>query len=105
MLAGRHAFSLWTAWHYGGKDPFRLYRMLDDDYRPMWNPSLEAERPRYPERVRRFMYGLGRASAIIDGKMEDRKPFREAQKQPQRRPVEKGMIYGPRGEVLSAAVA
>jgi hypothetical protein len=101
VLAGRTAFALWTAWHYGGEEPFRLYRMLDENYRPIWNPALEPEFPRHPQRVRHFIYGLGRASAIIEGKMEDKMPLRGGRASAGRGPVEKGVIYGPDGEVLS----
>jgi hypothetical protein len=83
--------------------------MLDEDYRPRWQTPegerLAPERPRHPERVRRFMYGLGRASAIIDGKMEDKKPYAAfaAQRDRALNPSpgrERPVLYGPRGEVL-----
>jgi hypothetical protein len=104
VLAGRTTFSLWTAWHYAGVDPYRLYRMLDDDYRPVWNSEHAPERPRHPERLRRFMYGLGRASAIIDGKMEDPMPFRGKQVRKGRPEAEgKGerVILDHKGDVIA----
>ncbi len=95
---------MWAAWHYGGEDPYRLYNMLDVDYRPVGNPEAAPRPPRYPDRLQRFMYGLVRASAIIDGKMKDR-PWSETPEpqRPQRdRLAEREKtLYGPRGDVLS----
>lgn len=97
---------MWAAWHYGGEDPYRLYHMLDEAYRPIGSPDAAARPPRYPDRLQRFMYGLAKASAIIEGKMKDR-PYME-QDAPQRPDRERlserekaATLYGPRGEVLS----
>lgn len=50
------------------------------------------------------MYGLGRASAIIEGKMEDKRPFARRIERPKGTlddAVKGRTIFGPRGEVLS----
>jgi hypothetical protein len=97
---------LWAAWHYGGADPYRLYNMLDEAYRPIGQPDAEPRPPRFPDRLQRFMYGLAKASAVIDGKVKD-EPYVEAAgpPRPQRRRLTEqeklATVYGPRGEVLS----
>jgi hypothetical protein len=53
------ARGLYLAWRYGGADPFRLYHGLDDDYRPLEDPSLPAIRPVRPQSVTAFIYACG----------------------------------------------
>lgn len=97
---------MWAAWHYGGEDPYRLYNMLGSDYRPLWAPHAAAIPPRYPERLQRFMYGLARASAIMEGKLKD-VPYmaKDPAPRPSRARLTDGQktrpIYGPHGDVLS----
>lgn len=62
---------MFFAWRYGSEEPWRLYNGLDSDYRRLHDPALPAVRPRYPDRLRAFMYGCGKAAAIMEGKMKD----------------------------------
>lgn len=70
-MGGGEAWLLYCGWRYGGEDPWRLRHMLDSDYRRVADPSLPAVRPRYPGRVRSFMYACAKVAVIIDGKMKD----------------------------------
>lgn len=95
---------MWAAWHYGGEDPYCLYNMLDAAYRPVWNPEAPAILPRFPERLQRFMYGLAKASAVIDGKLKDRPYMDPAPRAPVRPRLTTEQkvrpIYGPTGDVI-----
>lgn len=59
------------AWRYGGEDPWRLYNALDADYRPLEHPERPPMRPRYPTRLRSFMYACAEMAAIMDNRMSD----------------------------------
>lgn len=65
---------IFTAWRYGGEDPWRLYNDLDGDYRPLADPERPAVRPKYPVRVRHFVYACGAVAAMIEGKVKDTRP-------------------------------
>jgi hypothetical protein len=40
----------------------------------VWDPELPAVRPRFPDRVKAFVYGCAKAAAIIEGKMSNKRP-------------------------------
>jgi hypothetical protein len=40
-------------------DPYRLYNGLGEDYRPLGQPDAAPRPPRFPERVRAFLYACG----------------------------------------------
>lgn len=61
---------MFAAWRYGGEDPWRLYNLLDAAYRPLANPTRAPVRPKFPMRVRAFMYACARAALIMEGKMD-----------------------------------
>jgi hypothetical protein len=69
IAAGGEAFHLWAAWRFGGEDPWRLYNMLDPDFRPVGASDLPPVRPRHPRRLKAFVYACARASARFDGKV------------------------------------
>jgi len=50
---------LFLAWRYGGEDPYRLYNGLDGNFRPLGYPEADPAPPRYPTRLRHFLYGCG----------------------------------------------
>ena len=50
---------MFLAWRYGGEDPYRTYNGLDADYRPLGQPHEEPRAPKYPTRLRMFLYGCG----------------------------------------------
>jgi len=60
---------LFLAWRYGGDDPYRTYNGLGEDYRPLGHPELPAHPPRYPTRLRHFVYGCGLFAAEHDAKL------------------------------------
>ena len=60
-MAGGEARALYNAWRYGGHDPYRLYNLLDDNYRPM-DVGGEPRRPLHPSRVRAFIYGCAKVA-------------------------------------------
>ena len=67
ILTCGEAWALYSAWRYGGTDPWRLYNLLDADFRPLWDPKLAPVRPLTPTRLRAFMYACGRVAAKMDG--------------------------------------
>jgi hypothetical protein len=60
---------LFLAWRYGGEDPYRLYNGLDADYRPLGHPDELSRPPRYPSRLRHFLYGAGLFASEIEAKL------------------------------------
>lgn len=58
---------MWAAWHFGGEDPWRLYNMLDEDYRPVAAPERGPIRPQNPRRVKAFLYACANYSARTAG--------------------------------------
>jgi hypothetical protein len=60
---------LFLAWRYGGEDPYKTYNGLDADYRPLGHPDQEPRLPRYPSRLRHFLYGAGLFAAEIEAKL------------------------------------
>jgi hypothetical protein len=60
---------LFLAWRYGREDPYRLYNGLDADYRPLGHPEEEPRPPRYPTRLRHFLYGAGLFGMDMDAKL------------------------------------
>lgn len=44
--------------------------MLDDDYRPLRDPSAELVRPKHPERLRHLMDAFAMVALILDGKVK-----------------------------------
>jgi hypothetical protein len=60
---------LFLAWRYGGEDPYRTYNGLDGDYRPLGHSEMEPRPPRYPSRLRHFVYGAGLYAADIESKL------------------------------------
>lgn len=63
--------ALYCAWRYGGEDPWKTYNLLDADYRPLWAPDRPPVRPKFPTRLRSFMYACGQVAAKLDGKMNE----------------------------------
>jgi hypothetical protein len=64
---------LFLVWKASGTDPYRLYNGLDEDYRPLGDPTAPRRPPLYPERVRAFLYACGeraREMEIEDAKMQ-----------------------------------
>lgn len=59
---------LFYTWKASGQDPYRLYNGLDDDYRPMGDPSAERRPPQFPERVRAFIYACAMYARELDRK-------------------------------------
>lgn len=57
---------LFLAWLHGGEDPWRLYNMLDADYRPLWKPDAAPMRPKTPTRLRAFMYACAQVAATME---------------------------------------
>jgi hypothetical protein len=49
---------LYLAWRHGGHDPYRLYNMLDEDYRPLGKPDAEPLPPHAPRRLRNVVYAF-----------------------------------------------
>src|SRR5204863_7664373 len=66
VKAGGDARLLYTAWRYGGHDPYRLYNSLSDTYVPFGGgpPKL----PPYPSRVRAVILGFAQVAAEEDAK-------------------------------------
>jgi hypothetical protein len=60
---------LFLAWRYGSEDPYRLYNGLDVVYRPLGHPEEEPRPPRYPTRLRHFLYGAGLFAAEVEAKL------------------------------------
>lgn len=50
---------LFYTWKASGADPYRIYNGLDTDYRPLGQPDAAPRPPRFPERVRAFVYACG----------------------------------------------
>jgi hypothetical protein len=49
---------LFLTWKASGADPYQLYNGLDASYRPIGQPDAEPRPPRFPERVRCFIYAM-----------------------------------------------
>jgi hypothetical protein len=65
---GGAAQSLYLVWRKTGQDPYRLYNMLGDDYRPL-DGEGEPRRPLYPSRVVAFLIACGRQAWEDDVKL------------------------------------
>jgi hypothetical protein len=60
---------LYLAWRASGCDPYATYNGLGRDFRPLGHPELPPRPPRYPSRIRHFIYGLGMAALDTDVKL------------------------------------
>lgn len=61
------AWRLFCAWRYGGEDPWRLYHGLDAEYRLLRAPDRPPVRPKFPSRVKAFMYACAEVAANMEG--------------------------------------
>lgn len=59
---------LFFTWKASGTDPYRLYNGLDESYRPLGQPDAEPRPPRFPERLRTFLYACGMYAHELDRK-------------------------------------
>lgn len=60
---------LYLAWKHGGHDPYRLYNMLDETYRPVDDPTAEPHPPLLPSRVQNVVYAFAAtANEVESGK-------------------------------------
>lgn len=75
-----------------------MFNRLDADYRRLWDPSLNPLRPRYPDRLKAFMYACGKVAAIIDGKVKDVRP--QVAEQPKARRPREARLLGPDGQPI-----
>lgn len=59
------------AWRYGSEDPYRLFNMLDAEYRP-WAGG-DPRPPARPGRVRAFIYACAQVAAEEEAKLHGAK--------------------------------
>jgi hypothetical protein len=50
---------IFNVWRTTGQNPYCLYNELDSSYRPVHDPEQPPRPPRFPERVRLFLYACG----------------------------------------------
>jgi hypothetical protein len=55
------------AWRYGREDPYRLYNMLDANYKP-WGGG-NPRPPLHPTRLRAFLYACAEVAAEEEAKL------------------------------------
>jgi hypothetical protein len=63
---------LFLSWRGAAHDPYRLYNGLDEFYRPLGHPDAEPRPPRFPSRIRHFVYGCALANQELDAKLAAR---------------------------------
>jgi hypothetical protein len=66
---------IFNVWRTTGQDPYQLYNELDTSYRPVDDPSQPPRPPRFPERVRLFLYACGQRQF----QLEEERLMRQAQ--------------------------
>lgn len=50
---------IFNVWRTTGQDPYQLYNELTPDYRPVYDPKQDPRPPKFPERIRLFLYAAG----------------------------------------------
>lgn len=65
--------------------PWRVYHGLDEDFRPLDDPTGEPQRIGHPARYRHFLYGMAKAAAVMEeGAPDGTGPARPSRRAAQR---------------------
>lgn len=57
---------LFYLWKQSGADPYKVYNGLGPDYRPLHDPAAEPRPPRFPQRVKAFLYACGKYARELE---------------------------------------
>ena len=67
---------LFHTWRASGADPYCVYNGLTGDFRPLHDPTQAPRPPKFPERVRAFVYACAMYARELE--VKDRQAMTQA---------------------------